>query len=1527
MATYLQGVTDYVPQVQPWRPNYNFYQPIFQQKQAKYDQGWNKVNNMYNSMLNAPMLREDNKLHRDEFFKNAEQQIKQISGLDLSLVQNIDAASQVFAPFYDDEGIVKDMGFTKKYQDQMQRSEYLRNCNDEKCADKYWNGGVRAMNYQAEDFVSATAEEALKMRAPQYTENYNLMKNAQAAVKDAGLSMKITRNNGQYLVTDKNGSQLTMPLMSFMMQRFGDDPKLQEFYSTKAMLLTRENPEAANAAYKKAMQNPEMSKEQIKEESENEAFDETYNSAKNVVSTTANQEQNRFLTMVKKKNVLEAKIKKEGIVPGSSEANSFVSIIRDNNIQEKVVNGLNEMDEKSRNTDIGLQEKGLAANKDQMRNVIANAMKINDMYKTANTLAYQDYEHTMVADPFAVQNNSYNNSKKLAEIRNGYAMTNNAYDYIYKKSLKEIDNAIKNKNVGTGLPFFLRPSNNYSDRLRDFTNTGSSLKGPSGAGSAGDQLAASILAGMSNPQSNVSMQPERVAMLVDQGKFEEALNLIKNKSPEKTPSKTPSKTPKSSEGLSTEEKPYASGRFLTGSVSTGGFDLSMNLPLNRGNIYTPPDISYKVVEGKDGFNVMKSTLARYGVLKDSRNHDYIPFNYAMFGDSDGDSENPITFDHQWATINIMRGAFAKSRGYTAERVNHYKKDAEQEKSRINIEQLNQQFAMAGDDSNPNKDAMQAELLELTTTIDQNFVILGKKAGSRFGGNISKSYPAYKKASDAGWGGLPKLTAEEFKTMRSGLPTNFKNTQFQSDSKQYRKIKGIGNKKLIALAGGIDALYQFNENAGGIWSTTDANPNEVSRLTTTDESKRPAKELMSHNEYSKWATLISDEAGNLNNDGTYVNKELTPDILAKVKRYEAFTSNTNYERKWGMGSKLPEIQYLNAVNAPHKVGIKQNEDAAQIAIDNWNASLNEAQSNLVPQTRSIDGRIWNSIMDKIVIPGGQGEMSRIATKTELSSILAESIPELLEDPSWFEDNEPFTGTWGPTFNRFMENNMSDGSPGKKALLNLLSVSNYASIDGASKGNYKLTAAGYGYNKPSWEQVAPGFNKAIAGWKMNQDDKLPFDQRKYKSMADALEETRAENPYTGTTFSPNRDPRVVQFGNGMGNSEDFDPRAQRFLQFLGKYEGALTSKQSDGEKPGSMYNVSPNYSMYEKYKKESDPRTDFLAGMDFDFAIARMDRGWDNIFTDHEATIGTAYEEIINGHTNGKSSFGGMFTGEDGAPRGQGTMLSLEGNMSAITPYRQDQNFIDSKYILDEAVKKGDFTQTESTGAVAGEQLTLEDEQIKTVLNQLSGDLKSVDTYTKGHEPIYDLSYQTFDNAYNKTKFTLTFLGPNWLKDKGYNNTKTGQEKTARPMSYTWTVEDPTDALSKGAHPTSWDATVGNLGVGETYTNSSIAQNYGSIHYTKESDGMIQPGYTIDLFNVETGEDEEVSIYAPAQAYYGTDWIDEQIKLVDVMTRNKAVSEDMKRKYTMLRGVKSTDELLEVMAKQIGVSVEELVESFK
>ena len=240
MASYLQGTTDYIPQIQPFQPDYNFLGNVLQARQSKYDTAHKQLNKMYGTLLYSPMSREDNIQQRDNFLQAIDQDIKKMSGLDLSLQENVDAASSVFKSIYDNKAIVKDMTHTKQYQDQLQTAENYKNClNQDDCGGGYWNEGVMAMRYKMDEYKKASAADAMNMAAPTYTPFINVAEKAVKYTEDLlknkfGVSTVNWSPDGKYIVTTLNGKNLTVPLYQLMQNQFAQDPKIQDMYNTQA---------------------------------------------------------------------------------------------------------------------------------------------------------------------------------------------------------------------------------------------------------------------------------------------------------------------------------------------------------------------------------------------------------------------------------------------------------------------------------------------------------------------------------------------------------------------------------------------------------------------------------------------------------------------------------------------------------------------------------------------------------------------------------------------------------------------------------------------------------------------------------------------------------------------------------------------------------------------------------------------------------------------------------------------------------------------------------------------------------------------------------------------------------------------------------------------------------------------------------------------------------------------------------------------------------------------------------------------
>jgi hypothetical protein len=239
MATFLNGVTDYVTQTHPTQSNLAFDQQMLQTKESAYVAGHKKINDLYGSILNSDMSRAENVAARDEFFKVINHDIKKMGGLDFSLDTNVQAAANVFQSIYTNKNIVKDMVWTKNYNNEIGKAESFKNCVDpEKCGGQFWQEGVDALNYRMEEFKGLNSTEAMSYGDVTYVPYNKVFDKALKYFKDSGLKMSTDKlsEDGKYMVTTTNGTQLINPLTALFTKALADDPKFTEMYATKAFV-------------------------------------------------------------------------------------------------------------------------------------------------------------------------------------------------------------------------------------------------------------------------------------------------------------------------------------------------------------------------------------------------------------------------------------------------------------------------------------------------------------------------------------------------------------------------------------------------------------------------------------------------------------------------------------------------------------------------------------------------------------------------------------------------------------------------------------------------------------------------------------------------------------------------------------------------------------------------------------------------------------------------------------------------------------------------------------------------------------------------------------------------------------------------------------------------------------------------------------------------------------------------------------------------------------------------------------------
>jgi len=408
MASYIQGVTDYIPQLQPFQPDYNFLGNVLQTRQSRYDTSHKQLNKLYGTLLYSPMLRDDNTKQRDQFFQTIDQDIKKMAGLDLSLQENSDSAQEVFKSMYDNKGILKDMVWTKEYQKQLDIAQNFKSCiNPDDCGGAYWDGGVEELNYKADEFKKASAKDALTFNNVQFTPYIDVTGKAMKLAKDSGFETKFDQNAGGYIVTTTNGEKLLVPLLSYFSASLGKDPAVLAYYKSMAFIkrknwvssngknFTDEN--VATQAYMDQYIKSNTTK--IKEE-QADASSET---------EAIKARKKNYEDALNAKGVLKSDRNKIQIFKELSSASDVASANKDyydnaNNLNNNII-------QNSKNTNL------IANNFDELYGM--ELLKV-DLRNAAITYAGGTMKMSKTADPFATQAQGHQNALESQMLKEGF---------------------------------------------------------------------------------------------------------------------------------------------------------------------------------------------------------------------------------------------------------------------------------------------------------------------------------------------------------------------------------------------------------------------------------------------------------------------------------------------------------------------------------------------------------------------------------------------------------------------------------------------------------------------------------------------------------------------------------------------------------------------------------------------------------------------------------------------------------------------------------------------------------------------------------------------------------------------------------------------------------------------------------------------------------------------------------------------------------------------------------------------------
>lgn len=143
MATFLPGVTDNALRTPTLDLDYSFLQANQQKKDTQYIQGLSEVSAGYNAILNAKVTDYANIQKKQEYAKVAEDGLKKLSRADLSLPANVAQAETLYSPFWQDDILLQDIGYTKYADNELRKLDSWKMSKDKDVHSMYSDYAVR----------------------------------------------------------------------------------------------------------------------------------------------------------------------------------------------------------------------------------------------------------------------------------------------------------------------------------------------------------------------------------------------------------------------------------------------------------------------------------------------------------------------------------------------------------------------------------------------------------------------------------------------------------------------------------------------------------------------------------------------------------------------------------------------------------------------------------------------------------------------------------------------------------------------------------------------------------------------------------------------------------------------------------------------------------------------------------------------------------------------------------------------------------------------------------------------------------------------------------------------------------------------------------------------------------------------------------------------------------------------------------------------------------------------------------------
>jgi hypothetical protein len=260
MATFIPNITDVFPKAPVLDVDWDFVDKGLQRKNSMFEEGLAKTKNAYNSVLYAPLSAKANIPVRDEYIRQAREKLKSLIGSDFSLPETINAAQNIFSPFWEDKYIVQDVNLTKHYQKQFDIEQGWKNSTDPKIRENYNGIADMYLNNGLEKLVNAPRddkafEKLQKRNATPFTNVQRYLEEMAKNTDEFQIKWDAQSPDGGYLVSSVNGERSKISFKNWAEAMIGNN-----FYEQFRVTGKVETEERAKILLK---QNPNLTEDEI----------------------------------------------------------------------------------------------------------------------------------------------------------------------------------------------------------------------------------------------------------------------------------------------------------------------------------------------------------------------------------------------------------------------------------------------------------------------------------------------------------------------------------------------------------------------------------------------------------------------------------------------------------------------------------------------------------------------------------------------------------------------------------------------------------------------------------------------------------------------------------------------------------------------------------------------------------------------------------------------------------------------------------------------------------------------------------------------------------------------------------------------------------------------------------------------------------------------------------------------------------------------------------------------------------------